>query len=210
MARLEPNPAAGLSSADPDRIAALLAQRAYAPSVSVVVFEDYLTRELIVQTVEAELQHVHQLTVATRDLASAQDLQAFLAERPGGDGLAFLLGVEKLVDEMGATLNASRDKLAERRVVLWLSKEGYSKLAADAPDLVSYVGPIEEPVVGGALAPARVLEPKLDALEEKWGMSTAEFLAKLRSGAPTGVPDVESHEWAGLARVLQRSGDEPG
>ncbi|MBI4702749.1 MAG: hypothetical protein HY744_16630 [Deltaproteobacteria bacterium] len=172
--------------------------------MAVVLFDDYLTRDLVLDAVEAELRYVRKVSVRHWDLRTAGALQELVRSEPGG--VSFVTGVEDAMDEHGGALNQHRDALAERAATFWARADRYPDLSALAPDLLSYVGGrVERAALRGGLVAASALEPALQELERKHGMCTEEFLRRWRAGEALAVTPDDASRWAALARVLGRT-----
>ncbi len=169
--------------------------------MTIALFPDYGTRDVLADTVEAELRHVGGKSVNRFDVEDADSFELFL-RRPA-TGIAFVMGLEDSLSNVAARLNAARDELADRRAVIWLPVDSYAELARSAPDLVSIsAASLGEPGFVGGAATTHELEPELAALETRFGMETAAFLSALAAGQPTGVPEEEAHRWTSLARAI--------
>jgi hypothetical protein len=201
VARRKPGPAAsiGLPNGDPDRISARLAYLRYQPFVTVLEFEDYVSRDVLLESIASELKEMWGVRVTRFDISTVKDLNALLATSIAG--IAFVTGIDRHIPDVGIHLNGRRDELAERRTVLWLRVGQYAQLATVAPDLSSIVIP-DRPLIGGAVMWVSALEPELKALERTWKIRTAQLLDQIKRGERVAVPDEIVHRWVAIARVL--------
>lgn len=204
MARREPGAAASarLEDWDPDRIAAHLARLSVQAFVSVLIYRDYASREMLDAAITAELENTWGLDVHRAEIRTPDDLRRYLIGT-GGD-VCLVVGLEDCLPTLAEEINVARDKLALRHTVIWLQEGRYPDLAVAAPDLTSYIIPLK-PEVAGAMAPPSVLRPELAELEKRWGLTTIELMRAVRQGQVADIPEEVVHLWLALARALRIS-----